>query len=102
MNSYACYLTARETWRRLHLPDDLGRLAWEMWRMQPGFPKPVAWARERWFFPQVEQWLMGYHGVGSAAPAVAIPLAGNKGEKFDEWRAERQAAAAKRKRERRD
>jgi hypothetical protein len=27
----ASYLTARETWRKLHLADDLGRLAWNMW-----------------------------------------------------------------------
>jgi hypothetical protein len=67
-----------------------------MWQMQSGFPKPVSWARERWFFPEVEQWLLALHGVGTVAGQAPIPLPGNKGETFDEALAARKAKLARR------
>jgi hypothetical protein len=84
------YLTEMDIIRALRLPDKIGRIAFATWRIYPSFPKPAEGMGGRWFFPQVEQWLLAYHGVGGVTgiPA-AVPLAGNKGENFDGWRASR-------------
>jgi hypothetical protein len=85
----AAYLSELGITRELRLPDKIGRIAMATWKMQPSFPKPAAGMGGRYFWPEVEQWLMAQHGVSLAKTEqeVSIPLAGSKGESFDEWRA---------------
>jgi hypothetical protein len=94
----AAYLTELEITRKLCLPDKIGRIAMATWKMQPSFPKPAEGMGGRWFWPEVEQWLLTLHGVGSSTIAqhVSIPLSGSKGEDFDGWRAARKAKGARR------
>jgi len=92
------YLTEQEITRKLCLPDKIGRIAMATWKMQPSFPKPVEGMGGRWFWPEVEQWLLMQHGMGSPTIAqhVAIPLSGSKGENFDGWRQSRKTKGARR------
>jgi hypothetical protein len=67
----AAYLTERETTRKLCLPDKIGRLAMAMWKMQSSVPKPAEGMGGRWFWLEVEQWLLTQHGVGGHDHAFA-------------------------------
>jgi hypothetical protein len=92
------YLTEQEIIRKLCLPDKIGRIAMATWKMQPSFPKPAEGMGGRWFWPEVQQWLLAQHGVGGTniAQYVSIPLSGSKGEDFDGWREARKAKGARR------
>jgi hypothetical protein len=92
------YLTEQEITRKLCLPDKIGRLAMATWKMQPSFPKPAEGMGGRWFWPEIEQWLLAQHGISSPTIAqhVSMPLSGSKGENFDGWRNARKAKGARR------
>lgn len=96
----AAYLTELEITRKLCLPDKIGRIAMATWKMQPSFPKRVEGMGGRWFWPEVEQWLLAQHGVVSPTIAqhASIPLSGSKGEDFDGWRARKAKGARRSKR----
>jgi hypothetical protein len=63
--------------------------------MHPGFSKPVPWARARWFFPEIEMWLLAYHGIpGPNNPFSFMQPAGSKGKTFGEWQARSEPRSA--------
>jgi hypothetical protein len=92
----AAYLTELEITRKLGLPDKIGRVAMATWKMQPSFPKPTEGMGGRWFWPEVEQWLLALHGVGGPTVAQHLSIPGSKGEDFDGWRKNRKAKGARR------
>src|SRR5712664_3973927 len=92
----AAYLTELEITRKLSLPDKIGRLAMATWKMQPSFPKPAEGMGGRWFWPEVEQWLLAMHGVGGPTVAQHVSNLESKGENFDGWRKAHKARGARR------
>jgi len=86
------YLTEREIAEALRLPQHLARQTFALWRMNRSFPQPVkliSGRTERWWYPEIVQWLNNLHHVKSEKAESRNVTIGNIGEDFDAWRASR-------------
>lgn len=97
----AAYLTEKELAQELRIPHHLAGVQIEMWKLHPSFPKPVKWLSgraNRYWFPEVVQWLNRLHHVEQVGRTDDKPIPitiGPKG-KFDEWRQTRKARKSRR------
>jgi len=93
----AAYLTEIEIINELHLSERAGKAAFRMWQMHPSFPKRDK-ITNRFWYPQIVQWLDRLHGVRANSDAPTVVLNPREGEHFNEWRAARKAGKATRNR----